>query len=402
MGSRRRGVAVFGLATVALVVLLALLPGPQAPSTAAISGPHSSMAGPTTFAAIGPTAIPGSSLWDDILAVPTPGPGGPLHPTSSPDPTKNPARTSPTPTPAPPRAPTATPKPTPKPTPAPTSHPTPNPAPCSVFPSDNVWNQRVDDLPVRGDSDTMIASIGLGAALHPDFSSTAWNGGLGYGIPINKVNLSTPTYHVSFDYDDESDPGPYPIPAHPKIEGGSDAHLILWDTEGCDLYEIYAADKSGGQWYGGSGAIWDLRSNRLRPNGWTSADAAGLPILPGLARYDEVAAGAIRHALRFTAPHTCDGHIYPARHDAGDWSCATHPPMGLRVRLKSSVDISGFGPQARVILLALKRYGMLLADNGSAWYVTGAPNANWNDDQLHDFNQLHGSDFEAVDTSGLR
>jgi hypothetical protein len=207
---------------------------------------------------------------------------------------------------------------------------------------------------------------------------------------------------VTFDYDDESDAGPYPIPSSPKIEGGSDAHLILWDTQGCNLYEIFAADKSGGHWYGGSGAIWDLRSNHLRPNGWTSADAAGLPILPGLVRYDEVAAGAIRHALRFTAPDTCSGHIYPARHDAGSGSCSVNPPMGLRVRLKSSVDISGFGPQARVILLALKRYGMLLADNGSPWYVTGAPNANWNDDELHDFNQLHGSDFEVVDTSNLR
>jgi hypothetical protein len=255
---------------------------------------------------------------------------------------------------------------------------------------------------VRSDSATLMGSIGLSAQLHPDFSSTAWNDGLGYGIPFNKVNLSTPTYDVRFDYDDESDPGPYPIPPNPKIEGGSDAHLILWDTEGCNLYEIFAASKSGGQWFGGSGAVWDLRSNALRPNGWTSADAAGLPILPGLARYDEVAAGAIRHALRFTAPRTCSGHIYPARHDAGSYGCATYPPMGLRIRLKSSVDISGFGPQAQVILVALKRYGMLLADNGSAMYVTGAPNANWDDDQLHDFHQLHGSDFEAVDTSSLR
>jgi hypothetical protein len=353
------------------------------------------MAGPTTSALIGPTAIPGSSIWDQVLAAPTPSQAPPLGPTTAPDPTKRPGKAAPT---APPGEPNPTAAPTPKPTPA----PTPKPAACSVFPSDNVWNQRVDDLPVRGDSDELIAAIGDGAALHPDFSSLAWNGGKGYGIPINKVNLSTPTYHVSFDYADESDPGPYPIPSKPKIEGGSDAHLIMWDTQGCNLYEIYAANKSGGQWYGGSGAIWDLRSNELRPNGWTSADAAGLPILPGLARYDEVADGAIRHALRFTAPHTCDGHIYPARHDASNLSCAAYPPMGLRVRLKASVDISGFGLQARVILIALKRYGMLLADNGSPWYVTGAPNANWDDDDLHDFNQLQGSDFEAVDTSDLR
>jgi hypothetical protein len=247
----------------------------------------------------------------------------------------------------------------------------------------------------------MIAAIGNGASLHPDFSSLAWNGGKGYGIPLNKVDSSTPTYHVSFHWAGESDPGPYPIPANPKIEGGSDAHLLLWDTQGCDLYEIFKADKSGGQWYGGSGAIWNLNSNQLRPNGWTSADAAGLPILPGLARWDEVADGAIRHALRFTAPDTCSGHIWPARHDAGSGSCSVNPPMGLRVRLKADVDISGFGPQARVILIALKRYGMLLADNGSAWYVTGAPNANWNDDDLHDLGQIDGSDFEVVDTSSM-
>jgi hypothetical protein len=391
MGPRGRALAVFGLAIVPLAVLMAPHPGNHLQGTAAIGGPHSSMAGPTTFAAIGPTAIPASSVWDPILAVPTPGPTEPPIETLAPPSTRGPAASA-----------KPAPKPTPAPMPKPTPAPTPKPAPCTVFPSDNVWNRRVDDLPVRANSDTLIASIGVDAYLHPDFSSTAWNDGLGYGIPINKVNLSTPKYGVTFDYADESDPGPYPIPAHPKIEGGSDAHLILWDTEGCDLYEIFAADKAGGQWYGGSGAIWNLRSNRLRPDGWTSADAAGLPILPGLARYDEVAAGAIRHALRFTAPQTCPNHIYPARHDAGDWSCATYPPMGLRVRLRASIDISGFGPQARVILLALKRYGMLLADNGSAWYVTGAPNAAWDDDQLHDFHQLHGSDFEVVDTSGFR
>jgi hypothetical protein len=247
-----------------------------------------------------------------------------------------------------------------------------------------------------------MTAIGLAAALHADFSSTAWNGGLGYGIPFNKVNLSTPTSNVTFQYASESDAGPYPIPASPKIESGSDAHLLLWDTQGCRLYEIFDTSTSGGQWYGGSGAIWDLRSNALRPAGWTSADAAGLPILPGLARYEEVAAGAILHALRFTAPRTCAGYIYPARHEAGSDSCTTSPPMGLRIRLKAAVDISGFGPQAQVILLALKRYGMLLADNGSAMYVTGAPSASWDDDQLHAFGQLHGSDFEVVDTSSLR
>ena len=381
------------------------------------------------WSSIGPTAIPGSSAWDDILAVPTAatGPGSQAGPVASKKPGKTPnatpaptlgptlgPTTGPTPIPtahptvAPTTKPTTpptqapTPAPTAPPTAAPTAQPTANPAPCPVFPSDNVWNRRIDDLPVRSDSATMMASIGLDAALHPDFSSTDWNDGIGYGIPFNKVTSSTSKSDVSFRWASESDDRPYPIPANPKIEGGSDRHILMWDTEGCDLYELFNARKSGGEWLADSGAIWNLRSNALRPNGWTSADAAGLPILPGLARYDEVAAGAIRHALRFTAPRTCSNHIHPARHDAGSYSCSTYPPMGLRIRLKSSVDISEFGSQAQVILLALKRYGMLLADNGSAMYVTGAPHASWNDDQLHDFHQLHGSDFEAVDTSDFR
>ena len=173
------------------------------------------------------------------------------------------------------------------------------------------------------------------------------------------------------------------------------------NTDACRLYELFEATQSSGAWSAGSGATWDMRSNALRPDGWTSADAAGLPIFPGLVRYDEVAAGAILHALRFTAPSTCAGHVYPARHDAGSGSCALKPPMGLRVRLKASVDISGYGTQARVVLTALKRYGMILADNGSPWYVTGAPDTSWNDDVLHALGQIHGSDFDVVDTSGL-
>ena len=173
------------------------------------------------------------------------------------------------------------------------------------------------------------------------------------------------------------------------------------DTNACKLYELYDAVKTSSGWKAGSGAVWNLRSNALRPNGWTSADAAGLPILPGLVRYDEVAAGAILHALRFTAPSTCSGHIYPARHDAGSGSCSSKPPMGLRVRLKASVSLAGYGTQARILLTALKRYGMILADNGSPWYVTGAPDPHWNDDVLHAIGQLSGSDFEVVDTSGF-
>jgi hypothetical protein len=206
---------------------------------------------------------------------------------------------------------------------------------------------------------------------------------------------------VSFQYASESDKVKYPIPANPKVEGGSDRHILMIDTNACKLYELFAATHSASGWHAGSGAVWDLRSNALRPSGWTSADAAGLPIFPGLVRYDEVASGVIDHALRFTAPTSCAGYIYPARHEAGSGSCSVKPPMGLRVRLKASVDISGFGTQARVLLTALKKYGMILADNGSPWYVTGAPNSGWNDDVLHALNGIPGSDFEVVDTSSF-
>jgi hypothetical protein len=267
-------------------------------------------------------------------------------------------------------------------------------SPCPIFPASNVWNKPVAALPVAANSSQMIAAIGLDAYLHPDFDA------VGDGIPYNVVGASTPRYSVAFDYADESDPGPYPIPSSPRIEKGSDRHMLMIDRDACMLYELYAVAKSGSGWSAGSGAVWDLRSNALRPAGWTSADAAGLPILPGLVRYEEVEAGAIYHAIRFTAPHTC-GYIYPARHLTAP-ACSNLPPMGLRVRLKASVDISGFGPQARVVLTALKRYGMILADNGSPWYITGVPDSRWNDDELHAFHQLTGADFEVVDSSGLR
>jgi hypothetical protein len=272
-------------------------------------------------------------------------------------------------------------------------------AACTLFSADNAWNLRVDELPVRADSATLINRIGLDEPLHPDFSSTDWNHGIGYGIPFNTVGSGTPLRHVSFQYAGQSDDGPYPIPKHPKIEGASDRHILLWDKDACDLYELFNARKVDGKWKAGSGAIWDLRSNALRPDGWTSADAAGLPILPGLVRWAEVSDGAILHAIRFTAPETRNAHIYPARHHAGIGDSASLPPMGLRVRLKASVDISGFSKQARVILQALKDYGMILADNGSPWYITGAPHANWNDDVLHDLHEITGADFEVVDTS---
>jgi hypothetical protein len=274
--------------------------------------------------------------------------------------------------------------------------PGPSLAGCAVFPQSNVWNRRIDALPKASSSATMVNAIGASRSLHPDFSNSG-----GYGIPYNLVTASTPRSTVHFDYDDESDQVGYPIPASPKIEGGSDRHILMLDQDACRLYELFAAEKSGSTWYAGSGAVFDLASNALRPAGWTSADAAGLPILPGLVRWDEVASGEIRHAIRFTAPVTCGGYVYPARHEAGSGSCSSRPPMGLRVRLKAGVNISGYGTQARVILTALKRYGAILADNGSAWYITGAPSTGWDDDVLHELHGIHGSDFEVVDTTGL-
>jgi hypothetical protein len=271
---------------------------------------------------------------------------------------------------------------------------------CTVFPGTNVWNMRIDERPVAANSATMIAAVGLDTGLHMDFGSYA-----GYGIPYQLVTGATPRSTVAFDYDDESDHVGYPIPAVPLIEGGpgatGDRHILMVDADACRLYELYNARKVSGTWHAGSGATWDLRSNALRPDGWTSADAAGLPILPGLVRYDEVAAGVIRHAVRFTTLDTRKAHIYPARHDASDSSSASLPPMGLRVRLKASVDVSGYSPQARTIADALKRYGMILADNGSPWYISGMSDPGFDDDVLHQLDDITGRDLEVVDTSGF-
>ena len=267
---------------------------------------------------------------------------------------------------------------------------------CPVFPASNVWNTRIDGRAVAANSATMIATIGLSRGLHMDFGSYA-----GYGIPYQVVTGATPRSTVTFDYDDESDQVGYPIPSSPKIEGGSDAHMLMVDRDACRLYELFAARRSGGRWLAGSGATWDMRSNALRPAGWTSADAAGLPILPGLVRYDEVAAGAIKHALRFTTDRTRTTYIYPARHEAGESNASSLPPMGLRVRLKATYDTSRFSPQARVIADALKRYGMILADNGSPWYVTGASDPHFDDDVMHELDIVTGHDLEVVDTTGL-
>jgi hypothetical protein len=278
---------------------------------------------------------------------------------------------------------------------------------CPVFPASNVWNQRVDRLPVAKDSATLIRSIGLDSPVHPDFGSGLYDGQR-IGIPYIVVSgAKTPKTRPRFDYADESDPGPYPIPATVPIEGAphaddGDRHALIVDRDTCTLYELYALHRSSSGWAAGSGATWSLRSNKLRPAGWTSADAAGLPILPGLARYDEVAAGSIDHALRFTAPRTRRAYVYPARHYASDSTDPSLPPMGLRVRLKASVNIEGFPPQSRVVLEALKRYGMILADNGSPWYISGAPDPRWSNDDLHSLGRLMGADFEVVDTSHLR
>jgi hypothetical protein len=276
---------------------------------------------------------------------------------------------------------------------------------CTIFPASNQWNQRVDTLPVAADSSQLIASMGVSTGLHPDFGSGLYDG-QPIGIPFDVVSKKTPRSHVSFDYADESDKVAYPIPSTVHIEGGrasdGDRHALLLDRNACRLYELYALyPKKGGGWKAGSGATWNLRSNAVRPAGWTSADAAGLPIFPGLARYDEVARGTIDHALRFTAARTRSSYIYPARHDASSSNDPSLPPMGTRVRLKASVDISGYPKQARIVLQALKTYGMILADNGSNWYISGAPDPRWSNDALHALGGIKGSDFEVVDTSSL-
>jgi hypothetical protein len=275
---------------------------------------------------------------------------------------------------------------------------------CPVFPANNAWNQRVDKLPVAADSAQLIASIGLDSPVHADFGSGTWDGGP-IGIPFDVVSSKTARSRVSFGYADESDRVRYPIPRHVHIEGGphatGDRHAILVDKSACRLYELYDLQHTAHGWAAGSGAVWSLRSNHLRLAGWTSADAAGLPIFPGLARWDEVARGVIDHALRFTAPRTRRAYVYPARHYASSSNDPSLPPMGLRVRLKASVNVASFPRQARVVLRALQRYGMILADNGSPWYVSGAPDRHWSNDDLHSLGRLTGADFEVVDTSSL-
>ncbi len=277
---------------------------------------------------------------------------------------------------------------------------------CPVFPADNIWNTPIENLPVDPNSSAYISTIGATQGLHPDFGSGTWNGGP-IGIPYTIVSGTQAKVNITFDYSDESDPGLYPIPPDAAIEGGSqstgDRHVLVLDRDNCILYEIFSAyPKQGGSWLAGSGAVFNLRSNSLRSRGWTSADAAGLPILPGLARYDEVASGEIRHALRFTAPQTRGAYVWPARHYASSLTAFNYPPMGQRFRLKAAFDVSPFSAEVQVILRALKKYGMILADNGSSWYISGVPDPRWNNDKLvNELRQVTGSNFEAVDQSSL-
>jgi hypothetical protein len=286
---------------------------------------------------------------------------------------------------------------------------TPSPPPaaraCTIFPPDNVWHAAAQELPVHRNSAAYVASIGAANRVHADFGSGLWEGGP-IGIPITVVPPGQGGVRVTFEYASESDKGPYPIPRGAKIEGGpnstGDRHVILLDRGRCRSYELFAAyPQPDGAWRAGSGAIFDLRANAVRPRGWTSADAAGLSILAGLVRYEEVAAGRIDHAIRVTVPRTRDAYVWPASHSASDRTDPALPPMGLRLRLKSSVDISGLPRQARIVAEAMQRYGVIVADNGSPWYISGAPDERWDNDALHALGQLRGSDFEAVDTSGL-
>lgn len=285
---------------------------------------------------------------------------------------------------------------------------------CLIFPPDNIWNRPITDLPVDPMSDAYIASIGAETRIHADFGAALYEGAP-IGIPFVIVPRDQPRVPVIFagfadepdPYIDESDAGDAPIPPNAPIEGGlastQDRHVIVLQEQSCTLFELYrAVPNPDGSWNAVASVRFDLESNALRPDGWTSADAAGLPIFPGLVRYDEVAAGEITHALRFTVPRTRDAYVWPARHKASFRDDPSLPPMGQRFRLKASFDISGYSPTNQVILRALQTYGMILADNGSPWFISGAPDARWNDDELQgELRRLNGSDFEAVDVSGL-
>lgn len=275
---------------------------------------------------------------------------------------------------------------------------------CPVFPADNEWNRDISADPVDPNSDAYINHIngnGSGTKLHPDFGSNP-----NYGIPYVVVDSSVAKVPVSFTYSDESDPGPYPIPPNAPIEGGpgasGDRHVIAFDKSACKLYEMFNSNYVGPGWTADSGAVFDLKSNALRPDGWTSADAAGLPIFPGLVRYDEaVTSGKIEHALRFTVKTSQKAYIHPATHWASSVTDPAAPPMGLRLRLKASFDLSPYSGPALVVLTALKKYGMFVADNGSNWFISGASHPSFDDDQLGQLKQVPGSSFEVVQSGKI-
>lgn len=277
---------------------------------------------------------------------------------------------------------------------------------CPITPANAFWRTDVSTRPVHASSGTWVSSIGSTRSAHADFGSGLWDGGP-IGIPYNVVPGTQAGVTVTFDYADESDAGPYPIPASPKIEGGAgstgDRHVLMVDKDNCRLYELWSAYPNGdGTWNAGSGAIWDMKSNTMRPDGWTSSDAAGLQVLPGLVRYEEVQQGKVLHAIRMTVPTTQRAYVWPASHQAGSTNSAAYPPMGAWVRLKSTVDETTFPQQMQPIIKALKTYGAVIADNGSAWYFSGAPDERWDNDQLTTMGRLKGSDFEFVDTTGLQ
>jgi hypothetical protein len=273
---------------------------------------------------------------------------------------------------------------------------------CPILPPEDPLNQEIAGAPVTPNSAAYVASIGLSAHLHPDFGTNPT-----YGIPYTVVGPQQAKVPIKFTaYGAESNPGPYPIPPHAPVEGGGknghgDKHVLVLQEGSCMLYELYGAHHRGRGWSAASGAVFNLRSDALRPEGWTSADAAGLPIFPLLARYPDVASGQIDHALRVTVPETQAGYIHPATHFASDSSDPSLPPMGLRLRLKASYSLAGFDGESLVILEALKRYGLIVADNGSPWFITGAPNAHWNDENLEQIKQVPGSEFEAVESGPI-
>jgi hypothetical protein len=277
---------------------------------------------------------------------------------------------------------------------------------CPVFPADSIWNVPIDRMPVDASSASYIQTIGSFKNVHADFGSGLWEGGP-IGIPFVAVPGSQPKVPILFtDYGEESDPGPYPVPPLAPVEGGTsgsgDRHVLVLDRGSCLLYELYNSwPQNDGSWWASSGAVFHLQDHTLRHDTWTSADAAGLPILPGLVRYEEVASGEIRHAIRFTVPQTRKAYVWPARHFASSLTGLQYPPMGQRFRLKGNYDISTFSPEVQVILTALKKYGMILADNGSSWYLSGAPDERWDNDHLRELHRVLGSNFEAVNVSSL-